>query len=127
MQVKRVPSNVPLLFGQLNMRGGGQILPFLRILTPPNFILKQQTECYIKAKIWYPIEVAEVEIAASGGRWSGQVPGEKKSIKTSAIFELHKCYTPQKKAENNLHLDLKFFYEKIEKKKDLVIFDSKKS
>ena len=30
------------------------------------------------AKIWYPIEVAEVEIAASEGRRSGQGPGEKK-------------------------------------------------
>ena len=37
------------------------------------------------AKIWYPIEVAEVEIAASGGRRSGQVPGNKKLIKNSEI------------------------------------------
>ena len=36
-------------------------------------------------KIWYPIEVAEVEIAASGGRRSGQGPGEKNSIKNSEI------------------------------------------
>ena len=33
------------------------------------------------AKIWYPIEVAEVEIAVSGGCQSGQGPDEKKSIK----------------------------------------------
>ena len=30
------------------------------------------------ANIWYPIEIAEVEILASGGRPSGQVSGEKK-------------------------------------------------
>ena len=30
------------------------------------------------SKIWYPIEVAEVEIVASEGRRSGQGPGEKK-------------------------------------------------
>ena len=37
------------------------------------------------AKIWYPIEVAEVEIAASGGRWSGQGPDEKNLIKNLEI------------------------------------------
>ena len=37
------------------------------------------------AKICYPIEVAEVEIAASGGRQSGQGPGEKNSIRNSEI------------------------------------------
>ena len=30
------------------------------------------------AKTWYPIEVAEVGIAALGGHWSGQDPGKKK-------------------------------------------------
>ena len=44
-----------------------------------------------------------------GGRRSGQGPDEKKSIKIlkSAIFEVQKRYTPQKKAENNRHSDLK--------------------
>ena len=70
---------------------------------------------------------------ASGGHGTGQGPGEKNRSKIlkSAIFELHKCNTPQKKAEKNRHLDLKknrgFYYEKIEKKIDFVIFDPKKS
>ena len=59
------------------------------------------------AKIWYPIEVAEVEIAATGGRQSGQDPDEKNSIKNLEIFELQKRYTPQKKAKNNSHSYLK--------------------
>ena len=42
----------------------------------------QQTVSHMKAdilkfKIWYLIEVAEVEIAASGGRQSGQGPDKK--------------------------------------------------
>ena len=37
------------------------------------------------AKIWYPIEVADVKIAASRGRGSGQGPDEKNSIKNSEI------------------------------------------
>ena len=67
-------------------------------------------DCRYLAKIWYHIEVPEVEIAASGGHQSGEGPGEKKfhqKILKSAIFELHKHYTPQKKAENNFHSDLK--------------------
>ena len=35
------------------------------------------------AKIWYATEVAEVKIRASGGRGSGQGPGEKKFNKNS--------------------------------------------
>ena len=61
------------------------------------------------AKIWYPIEVAEVEIAASGGRRSGQVPGDKKLIKNSEIrnfWATQTLYT-SKKAEKNSYLDLK--------------------
>ena len=49
----------------------------------------------------------------------------------SAIFELHKHYAPQKKAENNLHLDLKqnktVLLWKNWKKIYFVIFDPKKS
>ena len=52
----------------------------------------------------YPIQVAEAEIAASGGRRSSQ---RRSKILKSAIFELHKHYTPQKKAENNHHSDFK--------------------
>ena len=37
------------------------------------------------AKIWYPIEVGGVEIAASRGLRSGQGPGENKSIENSEI------------------------------------------
>ena len=54
---------------------------------------------------------------------NGQGPGEKKvwsKIQKSAIFELHKCYTPQKKAENNRFSKLKsniwLFYWKWGKK-----------
>ena len=71
---------------------------------------KQYLLWKLKAKILYSIEVTEVEIAVSGGRRRGQGPGEKKvwsKILKSAIFELHKRYTPQKKDENNRHLDLK--------------------
>jgi hypothetical protein len=53
------------------------------------------------AKILYPVEVAEVEIAASGGKKI------RSKIPKSAIFELQKRYTTQKKAENNRHSDLK--------------------
>ena len=72
------------------MRGGADSIHFgKRSLTPPNFILEQQTESHMKAEvyaeIWYPIEVAEVEIAASGGRRSGQGPDEKKSFKNLEI------------------------------------------
>ena len=40
------------LFGQLNTWGGGRILPILekRSVTPPNFILEQQTESHMKAE-----------------------------------------------------------------------------
>ena len=80
-----------------------------RCVTPPNFISEQQTVFHIwklrySAKIWCPIKVSEVEIAALGGHWRGQGPGEKKvrsKILKSAIFELHKRYTPQKEVENN--------------------------
>ena len=43
------------LFGQLDMRGeGGGIPPGLRKrgLTPPNFILEQQTESHMKAEVF---------------------------------------------------------------------------
>ena len=39
---------------------------------------KQYLLWKLKAKIWYSIEVTEVEIAVSGGRRRGQGPGEKK-------------------------------------------------
>ena len=63
------------------MVGGGRVLPGLRkrSITPLNAFLEQQTGSHMKAEVFsYPIEVAEVEIAASEGRRSGQGPGEKK-------------------------------------------------
>ena len=43
----------PGLFGLLDTRGGGRILPGLRkrSLTPLNFIFEQQTESHMKAKV----------------------------------------------------------------------------
>jgi hypothetical protein len=83
----------PGLFGQLNNRGGGG---------------------------WYPIEVAEVEIEVSGGRRSGQGPGKIRFDKKSSIFELHKRFILQKKAEKNRFSELKsnirLFIEKWGKK-----------
>ena len=46
-----------------------------------------------------PREVAEVVMVQTKKKWS--------KILKSAIFELQTRYTPQKKAENNRHLDLK--------------------
>ena len=42
------------LFGLLDMRGGGLIQSILenRTVTPPNFILEQQTESYMKAEVF---------------------------------------------------------------------------
>ena len=66
------------------------------------------------AIIWYPIEVFEVQIAASGGQRNGQGPKKVWSkIMKSAIFELHKHYTPQKKVENNRHKIRWFFMKKL--------------
>ena len=69
--------------------GGDQSVPFSdNGLWWPQFSFKLHKQYLIwkltyLAKIWYPIEmgpieIAEVEIAASGGRRSGQGPGEKK-------------------------------------------------
>ena len=47
-----------------------------------------------------------------------QVKKNGSKILKSTIFELHKPYTPQKKVENNHHLDLIqifFFNDKVEK------------
>ena len=49
-----------------------------------NIVKNSSLFCITKwslAKIWYPIEVAEVEIAVSGGCQSGQGPDEKNLIK----------------------------------------------
>ncbi len=65
------------------MGGGGLIQSILekRTLTPSNFILEQQTVFHMKAEVFcYPIEVAEVEIGASGGRQSGRGQGIKKLV-----------------------------------------------
>ena len=42
------------LFGLLDMRGGGRILPGLRkrSITPPNAFLEQQTESHMKAEVF---------------------------------------------------------------------------
>ena len=64
--------------------GGGGIHPFWETLSNHSPFSLQTSKQYLIwkltyfTKIWYPIEVAEVEIAASGGRRSGQGPGEKK-------------------------------------------------
>ena len=61
-------------------------------------------------EIWYPIEVNEIEIVATGGPQSGQGPGEKmfdQKLSYLLFFELRKHYAPQKKAENNVHSGLK--------------------
>ena len=70
-----------------------------------------------------PREVAEVARVQAHKNWS--------KILKSAIFELHKRYIPQKKAENNHYSDLKWNYRillwKSWKKINFVIFDPKKS
>ena len=44
----------PGLFGLLNTRGGAESAHFgKRSLTPPNFILEQQTESHMKADIFF--------------------------------------------------------------------------
>ena len=60
------------------MGGGIQSILKKCSVTPPNFILEQQTVSHMKAEIWYPIEVAEVEIRASGGRRICLCPSKKK-------------------------------------------------
>ena len=61
------------------MRGGIDSIHFGKSSLPPSiFILEQQTVSHMKAKMWHPIKVAEVEIRASGGRRSGQGPGKNK-------------------------------------------------
>ena len=47
---------------------------------------KKSWHIQYSAKIWYPIEVAEVKIAVSWGRWSDQGPGEEKFDKKFAIL-----------------------------------------
>ena len=84
--------------------------------------------------MWYPNEVAEVEIAASGGRRSGQVPGEKKLFKNSEIrnfWATQMLYTSKESWEKLLfifEINLgDFVMKKLKKKIDFVIFDPKKS
>jgi hypothetical protein len=129
----------PGLFGQLNTRGGVESTHFgKRTLNPPHFhsrptnsisyeswhiLLKFDTLLRLLRLKLRPRDVAEV----------ARVQTKKKLIKIlkSAIFELQKRYTPQKKAENNRHSDLKqnqrLLYRKNWKKVDFAIFDSKKS
>ena len=68
------------LFGQLNTQAGVDSAHFgKRSLTPPNFILEQQTVSHLTSstKILCSIEVAEIEIRTLGGLHSDQGPGEK--------------------------------------------------
>ena len=106
----------PGLFGLPNTRGGGPESAHFgkRSLTPPNFILEQQTESHMKAEVfsWNLIPYWGCWGWNCGLRRSPKWPGSRRKkirskILKSAIFELHKRYTPQKKAENNRHSDLK--------------------
>ena len=129
----------PGLFGQLNNRGGVESTHFgKRTLNPPHFhsrptnsisyeswhfLLKFDTLLRLLRSKLRPREVAEVAKV--------QTEKNRSKILKSAIFELQKRYIPQKKAEKNLHSDLKqnqrLLYWKNWKKLDFAIFDSKKS
>ena len=71
-------------FWSVKEAGGDQSVPSSdNGLWWPQFSFKLHKQYLIwkltfSAKVWYPIEVVEVQIAASGGCWSGQGPGEKK-------------------------------------------------
>ena len=109
--------------------GGGCGSPFWKTQSKSSSFSFQTNKQYLIwklrsfAKIWYPIEVAEVKIAASGGRRTGQGPIEKKVW--SKFWNLQfLSYT------NIIHLKRKlrtifiqiwnkirgFCYEKVEKK-----------
>ena len=65
---------------------------------------------------WGWREVARVQVKKTGSK-----------ILKSTIFELHKCYTPQKKAEDNRfsELNIWLFHWKMRKKNIFAIFDDK--
>ena len=129
--------NRPGLFGQLNTQGWGWNLPILGNIVPFSFQTNKQYFIWkltYSAKIWYPIEVSEVEIAASRGRRSGKGPGEKKFHQkfwnlqflsyTNIINLKRKLRTISIQIWNKIR---GFCYEKVEKKIGFVIFNPKKS
>ena len=81
------------------------------------------------AKVWYLIEVAEVEIAVLRGGRSGQGPGKKKfDQKNSEIWATQMLYTPKESWEQFfLRLEVKYliFYWKMSEKNIFMIFDDK--
>ena len=101
-----------------------------RLFTIQAFTITRVTS----AKIWYPIKVAEVEIAASGGRRSSQGPGEKKfdqKFWNPQFFFFSYVINLKRKLRKIIiyiwNKFSRFCYEKIEKKIDFVISDPKKS
>ena len=129
----------PWLFGLLNTQGGegAGICPFWKTQSYSSqfhfratnrvsyeswhIFLKFDTLLRLLRLNLRPLEVAEVAKV--------QTKKNRSKILKSAIFELQKCYTPQKKAENNCHSDLKqnqrLLYWKNWKKVDFAIFDPK--
>ena len=88
----------------------------------------------MKADIfWYPIEVAEVEIADSRGRQVGQGPDEKKNVKNSEIgnfLATKMLYTSKKSWEQSsfkLETKSKNFVLKNWKKKLITQFSIAKN
>ena len=105
----------PGLFGLLDTRGGGGICPFWKTQSYSSqfhfratnrvsyeswhIFLKFDTLLRLLRLNLRPLEVAKVAKV--------QTKKNRSKILKSAIFELQKCYTPQKRAENNCHSDLK--------------------
>ena len=103
------------LFGLLDMRGGADSTHFGKTycysskfhFRATNRVSYESWGLYLKFDTLLrllrlklrPREVAEVARFQAIKNWS--------KILKSAIFELHKHYIPQKKAENNCHSDLK--------------------